>query len=44
MFFGLLDPDPLVRCPDPDPSVVTAKIVKNLDSYLDPDPSVIKKK
>jgi hypothetical protein len=29
MFFGLLDPDPLVRGMDPDPSIIK----KNLDSY-----------
>ncbi len=30
MFLGLPDPDPLVRCMDPDP-----------DPALDPDPSII---
>ncbi len=35
MFFGLWDPDPLVRCmdPDPDPSIIKQKGKKNLDSY-----------
>jgi hypothetical protein len=30
--FGLLDPDPLVRGMDPDPSITKQKL-KNLDSY-----------
>jgi hypothetical protein len=33
MFLGLPDPDPLVRCMDPDP-----------DPALDPDPSIIMQK
>jgi hypothetical protein len=31
VFLGLLDPDPLVRGPDLDPSIINSK--KNLDSY-----------
>ncbi len=33
MFLGLLDPDPLVRCTDPDPSIIKQNIKNNLDSY-----------
>jgi hypothetical protein len=35
MFLGLLDPDPLLRCtdPDPDPSIIMQNIKKNLYSY-----------
>jgi hypothetical protein len=28
MFWGLLDPDPLVRVSDPDPSIIKAKILR----------------
>jgi hypothetical protein len=31
LFFGLLDPDPLVR--DPDPSIIKKIVRKVLDSY-----------
>jgi hypothetical protein len=30
---GLLDPDPLVRGTDPDPSIIKKKSKKNLDSH-----------
>jgi hypothetical protein len=35
MFLCLPDPDPLVRCmdPDPDPSIIMQNSKKNLDSY-----------
>ncbi len=35
MFFGLLDPDPLVRGmdPDPDPSIISKNSKKNVNSY-----------
>ncbi len=33
MFVGLLDPDPLVRGMDPDPSITKQKSKKNLVSY-----------
>jgi hypothetical protein len=33
MFLGLSDPDPLVRGPDPDPSVIKKNSKKKLDSY-----------
>jgi hypothetical protein len=33
MFLGLLDPDPLVTCTDPDPSIIKQNSKKNLDSY-----------
>jgi hypothetical protein len=33
MFLGLLDPDPLVRGSDPDPSIISKNSKKNLDSY-----------
>jgi hypothetical protein len=42
MFFGLLDPDPLVRGMDPDPIVRGMDPDPALDS--DPDPSIIKHK
>jgi hypothetical protein len=32
MFLGLLDPDPLVRGTDPDPSNIKQNSKKNLDS------------
>jgi hypothetical protein len=35
MFLGLVDPDPLVRCmdPDPDPYPLSKNSKKNLDFY-----------
>ncbi len=33
MFLGLLDPNPLVRATDPDPSIIKHKSKQNLDSY-----------
>jgi hypothetical protein len=33
MFLGLPDPDPLVRGPDPDPSIIKQSCKENLDSY-----------
>ncbi len=33
MFFGLLDPDPLVRGMDPDPSIIMQNNKKNLESH-----------
>jgi hypothetical protein len=33
MFFGLPDPDPLVRGMDPDPSISCKNSKRNLESY-----------
>jgi hypothetical protein len=33
MFLGLLDPDPLVRGMDPDPSIIMQNSKKNFDSF-----------
>jgi hypothetical protein len=33
MFLSLSDPDPLVRGPDPDPSIIKKNIKKILNSY-----------
>jgi hypothetical protein len=41
MFLGLPDPDPLVRCMDPD---LDPALDPYLDPALDPDPSIIVQK
>ncbi len=46
MYFGLPDPDPLVRGMDPDPALDPDPLVRGMDPdpALDPDPSIIMQK
>jgi hypothetical protein len=46
VYFGLPDPDPLVRGMDPDPALDPDPLVRGMDPdpALDPDPSIIMQK